>query len=259
MSVVTPIALSSGSNPSLLSSDSPSATAAYPPQWGIFSQNGQPLIAVADIALSVESVAAIQYSRDYQISDYPQEQGAFASYNKVQLPSQSKITFIVSESREPFLNLIEDAVASLELVVIVTPEVQYESANLIHYSYLRDGRSGVTMLKIEVWAQEVRVTAGQQISGLASQPEPTGGTARPVGQASVNPGQHGASGSWGNPEQRGASGSWGYTGTTGSWTTGATNAAYPNASGNVQTQPATTPQQVPTSPGGPGTGASGSF
>ena len=69
------------------------------PQWGIWDQNGQPLL-VAD------SVSDIEYAHDYHISDYPQEQGAFESYNKVQMPFQAKIGFFVSQTRQNFLAAI---------------------------------------------------------------------------------------------------------------------------------------------------------
>ena len=42
------------------------------PQWGIFAQSGAPV-------LVANSVFGIEYARDYRISDYPQEQGAFES------------------------------------------------------------------------------------------------------------------------------------------------------------------------------------
>ena len=48
------------------------------PQWGIFSQGGAPV-------LQADSVNSFDYERGYLVSDYPQEQGAFQSYNKVTL------------------------------------------------------------------------------------------------------------------------------------------------------------------------------
>jgi hypothetical protein len=125
------------------------------PQWGIFGQGGSPLLAV-------DSVASVDYARDYRISDYPQEQGAFESYNKVQVPFQAKVGFLIAESRVAFLNGIEAAVKSLDLVTVATPEFSYASANLTHYGYRRELRGSVTMIRVEVWCEEVRIV-GQAI------------------------------------------------------------------------------------------------
>jgi len=122
-------------------------------QWGIFGSNNQPL-------LTVDSVASIDYSRDYVISDYPQEKGAFQSYNKVKVPFHAKIGFFVSEHRKDFLNAIEAAVASLDFVTVVTPEIQYPSANLTHYGFQREARAGVTLIRVDVWCEEVRIVGG---------------------------------------------------------------------------------------------------
>lgn len=128
-------------------------------QWGIFDQTGGALL-IAD------SVFSVDYARDYKISDYPQEQGSFQSYNKVQTPYRSTVTFLVGdpENRVAFLNSIEAACASLDLFVVVTPEITYANANLTHYSYRRAVANGVTLLSIDVGVEEVRITATSQTS-----------------------------------------------------------------------------------------------
>lgn len=142
----------------LLTADAPGLGSAFgPPQWGIFKQGGQPI-------LVTDSVADVDYTRDYQISTYPQESGAFQSYNKVQRPFQSKVGFYISTTRTQFLNAIEFAVESLDLVTVVTPEIRYPSANLIRYNYRREARSGVSMFRVEVWCEEVRIVSGAALS-----------------------------------------------------------------------------------------------
>jgi hypothetical protein len=118
-------------------------------QWGIFDQTG-------GVILESDSTFAVEYVRDYHISDYPQEQGAFQSYNKVQLPYQAKVTFVITGTRFAFLNSIEAAVNSLDLFVVVTPEIQYANANLTHYGYRREARAGVTLITVDVWCEEIR-------------------------------------------------------------------------------------------------------
>ena len=123
------------------------------PQWGIFGEDNRTIIAV-------DSVDSVDYARDYHVSNYPVEKGKFQSYNKVKVPFQSRIAFLVSSKRTDFLNAIEAAVASLNFVTVVTPEIQYPSANLTHYSYHRDSQHGRTLIRVEVWCEEVRVLSG---------------------------------------------------------------------------------------------------
>jgi hypothetical protein len=155
----------------LLTADAPGVLTQYPPLWGVFQQNGAP-------ALVSDSVASVDYSREYSVSDYPQEQGAFASYNKVQQPFDSNVTILSSLTRQQLLNTLEPIVASLALVSVVTPEVSYPSANLTGYKLRRTMRSGVTLISVDLSLKEIRVTATTASAG----------TQRPVGQ--VNSGSN---------------------------------------------------------------------
>lgn len=159
--------------PTLLTADGAIGTGvASGSQWGIFSTAGAPI-------LTVDSVASVEYARDYRISDYPQEQGAFFSYNKVQTPFQGKVGFLLNRSRFSFLNQIESQLASLNFVTLVTPEITYPSANLTHYDFRRTSRNGVTMVLVTVWCEEVRVvttTALANAQGNNQQPTFMGGS-----------------------------------------------------------------------------------
>lgn len=221
---------------SLLTADSPGVLSTSPPMWGIFQQTGAPYL-VAD------SVGSVEYRRGYDVSDYPQEQGAFATYNKVQRPYDSKVTLLSSLTRQQLLNVLEPAVASLSLVSVVTPEVSYQSANLTDYAIRpRTARSGVSLVTVDVWLKEIRVTATTSL----------GGTARPVGQlvpgagSSLVPGSTASSSPTalpGTAVQQGSSGSAAVDLATGSGQfyvptsalgTGSTSAATATQSGPVQ-------------------------
>jgi hypothetical protein len=169
----------------LLTADSPGLTGFGGPQWGIFDQYGNAI-------LEADSVASLGYTRDYQISDYYQEQGAFESYNKVQVPYQAKVGFYISATRTDFLNNVEAAVSSLQLVSVVMPEKSYPSANMMHYDFRREQRQGVTLILVTVWVEEVRIVAGGTAvtSGTVSPPNPTdvsqtSGTTSPIGQTNL--------------------------------------------------------------------------
>src|SRR6266446_5232352 len=108
------------------------------PVWGIFDQDG-------NTVLAADSVASVEYQDPWRISDYPQEQGAFESYNKVKSPFTVKIAFLISgdiSNRSDFLETLQRAVESLDLFVVVTPEISYDSANLSFSTYRRTARSG---------------------------------------------------------------------------------------------------------------------
>ena len=127
-------------------------------QWGIFDQNGDPVI-------TADTVVEVGYRREYKISDFPIEEGSFASYNKVQTPYDVRVTFAIGGSvsdREAVLIQVGAACASLDLYSVVTPEFTYPQANVVHYDYRRTARRGLGLMEIEVWVEEVRqVAAGQ--------------------------------------------------------------------------------------------------
>lgn len=144
------------------------------PQWGIFDQNGQPVV-VGD------SVVAVDFRNEYRISDYPTEDGGFASYNKVASPYNVKLVFTqggTDSDRANFLRTVASIVASTALFNAVTPEITYTNANATHYDYRRTARNGATLLMVDVWLEEVRLTAAPIFSN----------TQAPSGAAVVNDG-----------------------------------------------------------------------
>lgn len=130
-----------------------------PPQWGIFSESGFPV-------LIPDSVVSVDIRREWRISDYPVERGGFQSFDKVASPGDARVRLAVSgvESRGPFLAQLDTIAASLDLFTVVTPDAIYPSVNIVHYDYRREQRSGASLLLIDVWLQEVRVTAQTQFT-----------------------------------------------------------------------------------------------
>jgi hypothetical protein len=189
------------------------AKAFAPPQWGIFSIFGTPL-------LTGDSVIAVDYRREYRISDYPVEEGSFGSYNKVAEPYDVRVTIAVSGkgsilsnlatggalgaiitgvdsaaiNRMQFLNQLEAAAASLDLVEVHTPEYTYTSLNIVHHDYRREARNGVTLLTVDIWLRQVRITATSQFTQTQ---DPSGANAVSGGSvqaSSPTTGQSGAIG-----------------------------------------------------------------
>jgi hypothetical protein len=178
------------SNIVLLAADAVSIVRMFAgPQWGIFTQAGGPLI-IGD------SVVSLDFRKEWRIADYPIEQGAFASYNKVETPFDIRVTFAssgqqtllasilsggalgslitgtdpVAANRKAFLGTMAKAAASLDLVDVHTPEASYKGCNIIHYDYRREARKGAAMITVDVWLQEVRVSAKPAFSGTGTVP-----------------------------------------------------------------------------------------
>jgi len=178
-------------------------------QWSITDQNGSPII-------QMDSVIDFEYRGEMRIPHYPVEQGGFASYNKVAMPFDIRMTVACNGNgqlpRSEFLSQIETLKNGLDLISINTPDVSYPSCNLVHVDYRREARKGVTLLIAQLWLVEVRETATATITTA----QPDGAKPAATGQVSPvspTPAQtaaaattlnHGASGSWAS----GATGAW---------------------------------------------------
>lgn len=152
------------------------------PQWGLFL-NGLPVV-------TAESVVSFEYKQGYRISNFPVEEGLFESYNKVQQPFDVRIRFSMGgdvSDRQALLDSAADAVASLELMDAVTPEAVYESLNPVHMDYRRTAISGVGLIIVDIFCEEVRATAS---SSFTNAQQGTGGgltTAQTTTEISVRP------------------------------------------------------------------------
>lgn len=168
--------------PQLLTQDAASLPATpSAPQWGIY-QSGAPVV-VAD------SVVDVSYSKDFRISDYPVEGGGFQSYDKVELPYEAKIRFATggsSEDRKALINSIEAIIGTTALYDFATPDKIYTSCNVTHQDYKRTSSNGVGLLVIDVYVEQVRVTATAQFSNVGGPPITNAKT--PAGQSAVNQG-----------------------------------------------------------------------
>lgn len=149
-----------------------------PLRWGLFNSDNTP-------ALVADNVVGVEYRRDWRISTYPLEQGAFASYDKVQMPFDIRIRLSVGgteSAREAFLNDLEDVSNSLDLFNVFTPEFHYLSACVMHVDYRRESDRGAGLIVADIWLQEVRVSGTQ---GFTSTAAPSG--ADPVDGGVVQP------------------------------------------------------------------------
>lgn len=151
------------------------------PKWGIYTTTGRRLgVDSTDTSTGggiinslisqavgggppVLTTPGFEYQRENRISDFPVEEGGFATYNKVQLPASVVLTISLEGSvgaRAAFLAAIEDACNSTDTFDVFTPEAVYHNQNLVRYTYSRKPQRGLTLLILEVYLEEVRqVTA----------------------------------------------------------------------------------------------------
>jgi hypothetical protein len=181
----------------------PSALAPQPaPAWGIYTMGG------VSPALSPTSVFQLDKRADRRISDYPQEQGAFASYNKVYVPFAGRVRMTLEGSlaqRTAFLNALDAICDDVNLYALVMPEKVYQSCNVTHYDFVRSARTGATLLVVDVWVEEVRNSPTATFTN----------TFAPSGASSVNAGLVAAIDattaqltSFGTPANPGNTGNW---------------------------------------------------
>ena len=131
------------------------------PQWGIYL-DGVPVV-------DADSVVTFDYRQEWTVSDYPLEQGAFQSYDKVQTPFDVRVRYAAGgsqQNRQALLDSIDDIAGTLTLFDVVTPEAVYQSVNVTHYDYRRTATNGVGLLQVDVWCVEVRVTAQAQFQNV---------------------------------------------------------------------------------------------
>lgn len=129
------------------------------PQWGIF-QNGVRV-------LTPDTVATFGYRQGWNVSDYPLEQGAFESYDKVATPYESRVRMATGGNageRGAFLTEVQAIANSLLLYDIVTPERVFSSANVTRFEMVRSPREGLGILVVDIFLVEMRITATQQFS-----------------------------------------------------------------------------------------------
>lgn len=147
-------------------------------QWGIF-QNGASVV-------SADNVLSVDFKRDWAIADYPLEGGKFETYGKVQIPFMPRVRFSAGgdmANRQALLDSIEAIAGDFLKYDVATPEKTYTNVNIHHYDYHRAANSGVGLIVVDVWLQEVRV-AVSEVSGGSKAASPSGSGASVSGAGS---------------------------------------------------------------------------
>jgi hypothetical protein len=163
-----------GQIPGLMLSDSPvvAGAANSSGQWGVFDKSN-------NLVLIPDSFKELSYRQAWKIANYPMEEGAFQSYNKVQTPFEVRLSMTkggTDSDRAVFLQNTETIADTTDLFSIVTPEYTYLNVNVENINYNRTATNGAKLLTVELDLLEIRVTAQSPFSN----------TAQPSGAAQAN-------------------------------------------------------------------------
>lgn len=134
--------------------------------WGLFDSDGQAVI-------TPDSFLGVEYRNSSRISNYPLEQGAFESYNKVANPFDLVVGMACGgdiAQRADFLATAKQLAQSMDLYTLVTPEEVFESVNIERYDYARKAHNGAGLIIINFYLTEIRVNTESEFT---NQPDDT--------------------------------------------------------------------------------------
>ncbi len=151
------------------------------PTWGILDINGVPV-------LVPDSFLAFDNRNEWKVSDFPVQQGSFASYNKVQIPFEITLRMTKGGSlsdREQFLNVLDDIAGDTNLYNILTPERTYLNVNITRTEVTRRGPQGAYFLaEVDIYFRQIRQVSAQYSAGSV----PTANAQNPPAVPAVNQG-----------------------------------------------------------------------
>lgn len=115
-------------------------------KWQITDSEG-------NVVLQPDSFLGITYKNNQNISNYPIEEGQFASYNKVQNPFDAVVRLArggTSSDRQTFIDTVETLSKSLDLYTLVTPEKSYPDVSIEGFDLERRSDTGVGLIIVSI-------------------------------------------------------------------------------------------------------------
>lgn len=124
-----------------------------------------------------DTVTAFDFDQQFDISDFPVEQGQFASYNKVYRPFEPTLEFsrggTIAE-RQEMLDALNAIVGTTQLFNVVTADATYTNVNIVGYSYSQRADSGVGLMRVSVRCRQVMETGiGSLLSTIVNAIDPS--------------------------------------------------------------------------------------
>ena len=121
------------------------------------------------------SVLSMNVGGASSASDFPVEEGSFATYNKVIRPETVRVSYAVSGSasdRALFLSEIRDAKNNNTLLDVYMPETVglYQNYTIVNYQMNRSADSGASIFYIDVDLIEVKEVSAKYIASSKKTP-----------------------------------------------------------------------------------------
>jgi hypothetical protein len=129
------------------------------PVWGIFDDDN-------NLVVAADSVQDFGWRKENRIPNFPIQQGQFATYNRVGLPSETSIVMSKGGSlfdRTSFLQQIDAIVAqqNIELYTVRTPEKSYFNVSVTRAELSRRGTANAYYFDVEVYFIEIGASVAQ--------------------------------------------------------------------------------------------------
>lgn len=153
------------------------------PVWGIYRDRGADIATapasadgLAEVTVRAQerpvvvpdSIREFAYKQEWALSDFPVEEGGFASYNKVNSPFMVQLRLTKGGSlqdRKTFLEQIEAVAGTLDLYKIVTPERTYLKCNISRYEITRrEGHGAYFLTEVDLFFTEIRIVTAEYTS-----------------------------------------------------------------------------------------------
>lgn len=131
-----------------------------PAVWGVFDSTGAQVI-------SPDSIMSLHYRAEWRTSDFPVQQGQFASYNKVKVPYEIPIRMVkgsTAAARVQFQKDINFVAESLDLYTVITPEQTYVGVNPLRVEYMRRDVQYANYVEADVFFREIQEVSPQYSS-----------------------------------------------------------------------------------------------
>lgn len=134
--------------------------ASRPQIWGIFDSNGNQVI-------FPDNIFAFSDRAEWRLLDYPVENGAFGSFNKVIVPFEDSVRMTKGGSladRNEFLDSIDAIAGDTNLYQIRTPEKSYLNVNVMRRELLRRSSEGAYFLEVDLTFRQIQQQTPQYSS-----------------------------------------------------------------------------------------------
>ena len=166
------------------------ASALTKPIWGVYNSSHMRV-------LEPDSIVEVKYAPDTKVMAFPVQEGAFASYNKVNMPNEVSVRMTLAGSvalRTAFINSVEQMIRSLNLYSVITPERTFIRLNPVSYTWDRKTPKesrflDITLHFIEIRTVQANVTSTGALSALTADKvqDPSSSSSVNTGNASPAP------------------------------------------------------------------------